>query len=187
MANISDTETNPETLDLMGVLQGRTYPRDEVIVFTDERMMYELGKLNIKVDQNPADADLEEARNVLVDQFKEAALTIHIRGVSRHLLEQIYTEVNDKFPPVYNILGTQQPDALAVEELMVRKWELMVERVTSPSGAAMTPTRDDIVAMRGFLPISSMKAVDNAINVMADLISKTYEMTVQELGFLSQP
>lgn len=83
MSNEDTTATqNPATFDLIGMLTGRSFPEDDVVIYLDEATAYEIGKLD-KIQQEKVPVSQALLNNIPKDQI-ELLTDDFIASVSKH-------------------------------------------------------------------------------------------------------
>jgi len=141
-----------KTFSVLDAAKGRSYPTDEVTVYTDVASLYLLNELDTTVN----DAETGEEANAvepeiaeLREKIKASAMTFHLRGFSPGVRESINDEARAKFGEDVNL---DEGDPLV--------WRLnrfineSIIRATNVEGAVDEHrwTYDDVVALRGILP-----------------------------------
>lgn len=174
--------------DLIAALSGRTYPVEKVPVFLDEALMYEYVKVSKEAEEDPANEAKQVAREKMLEAFKDFAITVTLRGVSRDILEAIEDEILEKYPMEYDVLGRPKPNRERVEEFAVRYWNVFVIKVEAPDGSVLAPpSADDLAYFRKKAPQAAIDAVEDGINTLREGPAAAYEKMVKDPAFLSRP
>jgi hypothetical protein len=95
-----ETASAQGTLNVLEAAKGRAYPDDDVVIYTDAKAAYEAHRLAVlaadQTDSDKADeigAQEKDAR----DRVLASALTFHLRGFSRGVIDAINEEARVKF------------------------------------------------------------------------------------------
>lgn len=141
-----------KTFSVLDAAKGRSYPTDEVTVYTDVASLYHLNEL----DAIANDAETGDEANVvepeiaeLREKIKASAMTFYLRGFSPGVRESINDEARAKFG-----------DDVSLDKGDPLVWRLnryineSIITVTNAEGAVDKHrwTYDDVVSLRGFLP-----------------------------------
>lgn len=175
-----------KTFDLIAALAGRSVPEEKVPIFLDEALMYEYARLTRDSDYDPKNKEKELLRDETLAKFKDLCVTVTVRGVPEHIIEAVRVSVDKEYPPERNAFGVLTPHRQADEEFTVRMWQAYIPRMETPTGEALTPNRDDILAFRAGAPRVALIAVKMAIDKLTEDTIKGYEQIVQDPDFLSR-
>lgn len=179
------------TLNLADILSGISYPKDRVTVYLNPAVAYELSKVAKLIAQG-GDADrileLESIQDKLEAEGKEAALTFHLTGASRHDKENVLKSVMDEFPVENDVFGRPKNQPEADEVYANRRWALHIEKIEYSNGASIeNPSAADLNVFRGQAPDFSVDQVERAIVALESGEKSGFESLAQGHDFLSQP
>lgn len=178
---------DPKTFDLIAALQGRSYPKETVTIFLDEALMYEYAKATKAADQDPQNKEKAAAVEALSESFKSLALKVTVRGIPSHVHKSIRDTVLAKHPIQYDHFNQPKANPEFSELYDQLLWENQVVQIEAPDGSTLTPTPEDIRAMRREAPETAVNAIVEAINLLSEGAQSGYEQIVQDPSFLSQP
>ena len=179
--------TDTKTFDLAGALAGRTYPEETAVIFLDEALMYAYHKATEDHLHDPANADKLKAVADMEETFASAALRVKIKGCPPHLVREMAVALDAEFPVKKNVFGQIEPNPERGEAFAIRLWSLYITSITGPDGSSMTPSPEDLKALRDTAPESATEAIDGAIARLREGAEKGYTEAVSDLGFLSKP
>lgn len=89
-----------KTFSVLDTVKGRSYPTDEVTIYTDVESLYKVLKLENKVNDETDDDVINEVDkeiSTLREKIEESALTFHLRGFSYGVWDSIDKETTAKF------------------------------------------------------------------------------------------
>lgn len=147
------------------VLEGRSYPRDEVQICIDEDLLYRLKKARADGDEN------------LVKQLEEkkakSTYTLKLVGVSSEKREELEKIAEEKFPRRYEQIknfkdGTLQRQEVPSEERADYNndllWATQIEQIIAPDGRVDTaPGVATARKLRKTAPLGELIRVQQAI------------------------
>ena len=113
------TIVDPRTFDLFAVDESVTYPTDTVTIYRDRASLYELHKLEARINKSLGlnVEKLEEAATALRAKVEASSLTIEFKG----LPTEVITEIRDSIPatkvPEPDIANLASDDAQAMLQL----------------------------------------------------------------------
>lgn len=181
------TETDKtKTFDLFGFLDGRAYPEDDVVVYTDEQSAYEVGENNQKIEdirislkntgitdaerkrREKSIKDLEKANEGLGEKIKSTRLVFHMRGLPPEIINELSEKHNDSMDGTLEIMGA------------------MIQWVTDAEGRrdSRLYDLDAVKALRGKIPPSSFLKMIEKTNSLLMASLAFNEMTDE--GFLAK-
>lgn len=195
---------NPETLDLIAVLDGRGYPKDTVTVYFNEDVAYAIHAANAELSRLAALQDhdaykaLDAKLTSLVEEVSSQGYTFHLTGTPRKVRKDILKEVEAKFPKAAerDFLGRPaHPDVEADEYLSARIWQTHIEKIVAPDGAEIVaPDLETIQHLRDTAPDHALKALALKIDGdgrdnkgLAGSASDGFEIAARSSDFLSEP
>ena len=89
-----------KTFDLFEFIEGRSYPSEDVTVYTDAAGVFDLEKIEEKIANttDPDEVDRLDAETLAIkERIRESALTFHLRGVPGPILKDVDSKVEAKF------------------------------------------------------------------------------------------
>ena len=195
------TETE-ETFSFFEVLEGRTYPEDEVTVSMDEAAAYDLGKLQRDMDEAKEPTDLEikefqERADNLQKRIEDSKFTFHLKGVPDDLIADIKEVADERFHDKKinrkNAQGHIErilPEGENANYMRFFSAVMMSLHVTSiqehRTGKVMTaPSADEIAYFYDKAPGAAKERLSQAIAALR-VASAQYEAQLDE-GFFPKP
>ena len=183
---MTENAPDPKTLDLVSVLEGRTYPQEKVVIFLDEDAMYRYAKAEDAHLKDPANKTLEKARDDIFEEFKYSAMIVTLRGVARPVLKALGASINKKYPVKYDAFGRPVHNAERDEAFALRLWETFITQIEHQGSILSSPSPQELKNLRDFAPDAGVDALEKAMDDLRGITKSGYEQAVQELGFLSQ-
>lgn len=184
-------ELNVATFDIADMFAGITYPQDEVVVYTNPGVAYDLHKLSqeaIRVVQEGDEkraSELDEEQKALVRKGETSRYVIHLRGQSRDNRRALIDQVREEFPVEVDFLGREKANAGADELFANLTWALHIEKIVAPNGAVKAvPEVSDVKILRGQLPDSEVAKVEKGIQNLTEGAKSGFETLAQEHDFL---
>jgi hypothetical protein len=170
------SDLNPKTFSVLDALQGRSYPEDDVTVYTDVEALYQYEHVNALVNDalNGDTANQYESQlNGLRERIKASALIIHMRGYAPAIAKTLVAETRAKFQLDSSVLIDQDTDAF--RWLNKRSIAESMIRVTNAEGAVDERlfTVDDVEAFDDFLTPDEMQK----------LVDKSFELSFRGMAF----
>jgi len=167
----------PGTFNILDVLKGTARPKDNVEVYLDEETAYEAANLKIKLSQTDSQdseyAVIEKKLDALVKKLNESKYTFVISGITEGRREEIYSQVEEKFPIEYEEIVNPFTNEKTKEEKENKErdrlftsllWVEQISKIISPDGAEQTNlTLKDVSALRATLPIAASGFINQAI------------------------
>ena len=118
------------TFDVLDFVQGRSYPKDTVNVYTDAGAVYEIAKLETEIS-NELDSDVVDRLDGMVRELKAqvraTSLTFHLRG----LPSPIITDVNNQTDAKHGV-GADTPEK--ANHRLMTLLALSIVEVEKPDG-----------------------------------------------------
>ena len=190
------TELDHETFDIVEFLAGVNYPKDEIEVFLDERVMYLLHKATTELQRLEA-IDTDEAREQVetlrksVQELREQAAAVKVKieyqAIPREVQDNFYDEACEKYPEERNMLtGNVIPNVHRQELHDNLMWAAHVTKITAPSGAVQTDiTVEAAQRFRGYAPRAAIISVDRAIRELYAGAADGFEDAAKDVDFSS--
>ncbi len=179
--------TDPKRFDLIAAIQGRTYPKEDVLVFLDEALAYEYSKAILDHDHDPNNAEKAARRDAIQAELESAALTVTVQGLPPERHEAIRKEAFEKFPMKRNAFGQEEVDRRAAEFVGRQTWMESIVLIATSDGQSMVPSPEELEALEKMAPEASVNAIHMAIVRLQEGAARGYINAVQEHSFLSQP
>ena len=92
--------TDATTFDLFAFVEGQGYPEDSVRVYTDQKSVYEIGKLETEMS-NEKDSDRVDALDVsvkaLTEKVRDSSLVFNLRGVPTPIVLDVEKKMDAKY------------------------------------------------------------------------------------------
>ena len=182
-----------ETFSFVDFIQGRGYPRDEVVLNMDEATAYKIQKLekqkkdDSSLDESALDridAEIASLREVLA----KSALTFKVVGLSTENREELLENAREQVKPEYesnrNFITGQvekvEKESPARDRLYTNLlWKAQIEQIVAPNGAVTVPTLEDIEVFRNKAPQSQQLKLARALGDLA-VASEAFEAGVSD-------
>lgn len=183
--------TNPETLDLVGVLSGRDYPELEVPVYFNEALGFSIQQMREMLSQlqilgrheeyEKVNAELEQ----LVEKAREERFVVTIKAVPEKVYREIMKKVRKDHPDDTDLLGRPKPnpdgDLAFVREL----WRAYLVKVTGPSGNSTGVGEAEVESLLSDAPAPVQEAINAGIADLRTGSKAGFEYAAKEVDFLS--
>lgn len=172
-----DNATAKGTFSVLDAIKGRSYPQDQVTVYTDEAAAYRVHRLNeINSNENDAAAHEEQVRQIeeLKESVKGSALTFRMRGIGSAVKKSVHDEAMTKFGAEefdeagnwikggdrYNEGGQWSDDKILAEHII---------SVTDAAGNVDDHhwSVGDVEALREWLPDQSLTELKNLVRKLS--------------------
>lgn len=183
---------SPKTFDLGEFLAGRSYPEKTVSIYLDEaagltllEMNKELDRLSTLKDTKAFEA-LDKAQQNLIKSLDERKIQVTVRGLPRKLVKDIVAKVEAEYPTKRNAFGQEELNPDGNEALSSLIWAAHITQIVSPDGSTITPSEDDIKALRDLAPQADLRAIQKAIDEVNGA-SDGFEIASRSVDFLSKP
>lgn len=179
---------NPETFSFLDVVQGRGYPKDEVVINLDEQTAYQIQKLETRIADQTDNAEADRLSKELIGlhaKLAQSRFVFKITGVSTELKEQLLEQTIAKIPDTYDtnknfmtgqvekVKKNNPKQGVLFSDLL---WQAMVEQIVAPSGAVDTaPSLETISAFRGRAPESQLLKFNAALEKL-DVAAEAFEV-----------
>lgn len=195
---MTDTELtgSPQTFDLIGAIEGTTFPQAEVPFLFDAEaanavgnMKSELHRLAMLGRTDEHDA-LEEVYFNALEALKAITFRVTVKSVPRKVKKAVLAEADAKYPSEFNPLtGVEKQNFDKLEFYNLLNWRAHIVKFEDPSGKVVEgPLDKDLVEkLLDNAPEASIAAVSAAIEELETGAKSGYEEAVRNLDFLSQP
>lgn len=178
---------DPETFDLSDMFTGVDFPTEEVPVFLNERVAYDLSKVEEEIAKSPDDEKLEKKRKALVKEASKSCFTFHLEGIPSSNLQNALDEIEKIRPQEFTTFGRPKPDPERNEMTLDAIWVLFIKKIVSPDGKVATvETTEDARSLRKGVPFEVSEKVTAAINELRERVAKGFESLAMETDFLSK-
>lgn len=186
-----------KTLDLASVLSGIGFPEDDVEVYFDESIGYEVYKAEQTLHLTEIRGNEEELRSLaeklddLKRKARDSVFTVTVRGIPEATRRACDKKARDKFPVSYSFLGQAEPDPERDDYYNALIWAASIVKVTDSEGRVAVPTEQDIVDLRSKVGRSFISTITKALDELVSGVSeglessKGFEQEVQDVDFLS--
>lgn len=175
------------TFDLTSMFTGEDFPTDTFPVFVNERIAFELSRLEEKILQDPENEALEAERVRLLDEARGAMFEVTLQGVPRDQYLAVVEDIAERFPSELTGLGRLKPNRDRDEALESAVWSLYIKSIRDPHGAVGEGiTEEEATLMRRNLPGPAVSDIATRISNLSQSVQKGYEGLAQEIDFLSQ-
>lgn len=185
------TELNHASFDLLGVLSGRDYPTLDVHVYFNEKLGFDIYRLE-KQRQEAFLSDDEQKEKIdkeltdLVNQSKNERWTVKLKSVSEQVRKDIQVSVDKEFPVKANFLGVSDPNPERDELFTKKNWAVYIQAVEDPDGNPNLVNDELIEKLYGLAPSGFHKAVNGGIRELQEGANAGFETAAKELNFLSE-
>lgn len=203
----------PGTFNIVSVLQGRAYPKTEVVVYLDEAIAYEASLVQDKIDeldtkigkgkmtekQSSMRDELINQKEELADKMRASAYTVEISGISEGKREEIFAQAKKRYPIEYENSSNMAEVLLGGDNKRTEKesperdnlftdllWQESIKKITDPEGNIQTEfPYASIKEMRNSFPLSAIMNINQTIEKMRAAAA----LFVMETGedFLAKP
>lgn len=187
----------PGTFSILNVLNERAYPREEVIAYLDEQAAYDASQIQSKIDELSKNEDANKAkinelakkRDAVIKKLELSKYTFTVSGISEGMREDLNKESIEKYP--IELEEEKNPFTGEVTKKEVENkerdryftnliWHSAIEKIVNPDGDAQeNVTMEDVIALRGMLPIAAIGALNQAIEKLR-MATAVFMMTVDE-------
>lgn len=195
----------PGTFNIVNVLQERSYPSVTVDVYLDETVAFKASQLQEHISEleksasrkkagalEIANREIETEREKLkevIESISDSKYTFTVTGISEGKREEMLNLAIAKFPVEYD--ETTNPitgEVKRVEKEDERRdrlftdllWREQITKITAPNGDIQENLSiEDIIAMRGALPIIAFGKINEAIEKVR-IASSVFLMSVDE-------
>ena len=189
-----DDAKRPGVFNIVDAVRGRAYPKDEVDVFIDEKIAFEVAAMNELIDgiSNEMDKtilnkkevdefikrrdEVMDERDRLIKEMGGNKYVFHITGVSEGARQDMYEKAVEKFPIKYEknrnpLTGVVEKEEVENSErdryFTALLWEAYISKVVAPDGSEQNGiTYEDAVELRRSLPLAAISTITEAIEKM---------------------
>lgn len=183
--------TSEEVFSFAEVVQGRSYPSEDVNIYLDEATAYRIAKIEeaIAVEADSDRVNKLEAEIIsLREQLEKSKYVFKIAGIPTEVREGLLTKAYAEIPATYhhnkNFLtgGLEKVEKESPERDKLYTnllWQAHVNQIIAPDGRVETsPSLAAIVAFRG-APLSQQQKLANAINKLV-VAADAFEQVVDD-------
>lgn len=172
-----------DTFDVFGVLEGRSFPTDEVTVVTNPAALYEIVRLeNLIADSMDGDEvnALDEQIAALKERARDSALTFHLRGFPYSVVEDIENAIQEENP---DLDLSEGPGAVMANSRYVAA---SIVKVVKADGSEDTRnwTASDVDRLRGSLYPDQFEQILDTVQRLS--FSSAYFESAVSADFLSK-
>ena len=161
-----------EQFDLFGFLEARSFPTEDVMVYTNEQAAQKAVPLveervkRLKKDENADVSEIDAQLEEIQKEASESAITFHLRGVPQHVIDEAYAIDDNK--------GA------------TRVLAAMLTGVTGPTGETDSKAygQEDIERLYGVLPPQGANTITKAVGRMV-VASLAFD-AMADAGFLAK-
>lgn len=187
---------SPETFDLIGAIEGTTFPEKTVDFLFDAAAANTLAAINRELEKflalgmTDSYNDLEKVYFKAIEDLKDHIYKVTVRAVPRKTRKGILAEADAKYPVKRNaITGQEEPDFDKMEFLNLLTWRAHIQKFEDPQGRVVTGPlpRETVEHLLDNAPDASIAAVSQAIDDLTNGAQAGYEQAVRNLDFLSEP
>lgn len=185
------TELDHKTFDLGNVIAGIKFPEDDVTVYFNEDIGYQIHKAETALRTAEIRGNEEALRNLdekiekLKKEVADQAYTVTLRGIpdsTRRICDQ---KSREKFEVEYSFLGQPTPNPERDDYFSSLLWAESIVKVTDPSGAVALPDEKTILDLRNALGRTASLAISNGIRELVDGAKSGFESAAKDVDFLS--
>lgn len=191
----SDLTGPPETFDLIGAIEGTTYPEADVRFLFDAKAANALAALDSELKKNLALGRTDEYNAIepvffdAIENLKAATFTVTVRSTPRKVRKAVLAEADAKYPVQRNALtGVEEPNFEKQEFLNVLTWRAHIVKFTDPGGKVVQGPLDRALVEKLLdeAPDASIAAVSEKIDELQNGAAAGYGMAVRNLDFSSE-
>ena len=184
-------QLNPKTFDLIGVLSGRDYPELEVPVYFNEKLGFEIHRIQKKIREAELRADseaikaLDAEKDALVKSAVSEKYVVTLQGIPEEVYRSILSKVEEEFPNETDFVGNVKPNPKG-DSLFTRKlWEAYLREVTAPDGTKNFVGEKEVDALIAKAPAAAQEAITGGISELRTGAKAGFEYAAKEVDFLS--
>lgn len=176
-----------KTFDLIGALEGRSYPQEDVDVYLDEGVAHEIELLEetMKVLAMHGDAEghaeLEARRDELAEKVRNSKVIFTIQGNSREAKNDIRDEWLARCLEK-DLVTPKLPQNQHAEELAVLTTAAQTIKITGPDGSEVPLTEEVIRKFRLQAPDAAISRIEKALK-RVNSVAEGFEIAVQSVDF----
>lgn len=184
-------QLDPKTFDLIGVLSGRDYPELEVPVYFNERLGFEIHRVQKKIAEAEVRGDskaleaLDAELNGLVKQAESEKFVVTLQGIPEKVYRSIIEKVNEDFPNETDILGREKSNPKGDAAFTRNLWQAYIRTVTSPDGSQNHVGEAEVDALIANAPAVTQEAITKGISELRTGSKAGFEYAAKEVDFLS--
>lgn len=187
---------DPITFDLIGAIEGTTYPETEVRFYFDARAAQQIHGMNKRLTLLGALGRTEEYEELepqffqAIEDLKDKEYIVTVRGVPREVKKAWVAKAQAKHPDKKpNKDGYQEPNVAGMAYVQLLQWQSHIVSIANPEGKVNTgPFEESVIeSLLNRAPDASLAAVAEAIEELDTGTKSGYEEAVRNRDFLSEP
>lgn len=168
--NIIEDALAEGTFDVLSAARGNAYPTDNILIFTDQALAYEIRKVEAQINgENDGELvnQLDEYKQSLIEDLKETSLRFYLRGHAPGVTKKLKREADKQFGKDFAL-----KDGYTLEDKNLwLNYSYLAEDIVQIENAQgqfdQTPkTYDDIVELAAWIPGPEF---DKVFNLMFEL------------------
>jgi len=189
----------PGTFSFIERLRGRNYAKDDVIVYLDEQLGYELNELVVELRTNDdlnaqTTTELEEKIAQKIAELAPHAYTFHLHGISSRDYNNLIDSAANLYPYEYeeetDILGRKTKTIKENEDRQEYftgiLWLACIESIVAPDSSVASDIGPELIAeMRTSAPIAAVHRINQTVEKLR-MATDWIEYT-QDEDFLAKP
>ena len=183
---------DPGTFDLLGAIEGTTFPETTVPFLFDAEAANALAAINremqkaLILERKDEYEALEVSYGAAREALKGATFEVTLKSIPRKVKKAILAEADAKYKPKHNALtGREEDNFEKVEFYNLLTWRAHIVKFTDPTGKVVNgPLDRELVGkLLDNAPEASIAAVSEAIDDLENGSKAGYEQAVQMLDF----
>lgn len=196
MTDETELTGSPETFDLLGAIEGTTYPEVDVPFYFDAESALLISNMNKELQKLAALGRIEQYEALepvffeAVEALKDSQFTFTLKSVPRKVKKAWVAKAQAKFPDKQaDALGNVQPNIEGFQYVELLQWQSYLIKITDPTGkVSLGPFPEATVSkLMDEAPEASLQAVSEAISELDEGVKSGYEVAVRNLDFSSAP
>lgn len=180
-------------IDFAKVFSGQEYPKDSVSVIVNEKLGYDVHRIQQEIstalatDDKDARKELEEKYAELAKKAKDFTYTFHLTAISREVKESLTQSVRAEFDIETDMFGNAKPNDAAEKAYKSRRWALHTEKIEGPGGSvSVAPTPENLAAFLLQAPDPAIEQIDAKITELSGSGAHAgFDLLVRDADFLS--
>lgn len=180
-------------------LQGRAYAQDEVTIYLNEALAYDLEALKITYENTPTlSADkitfLENEIARVKEELKPDAIKFYLHGISSKQYNDIVDDAKEQFPYEYETVqniftGKNEKEVIQTKErtdyFLAQYWLACIDHLEDSEGNVDELTVESIKAIRDFAPIAAVAEIQNTLDKLR--LATNWIEGIEDEDFLAKP
>lgn len=185
----------PETFDLIGAIEGSTFPETTVRFLFDSAAATSIAQTNLELQKLLALGRSDEYETLekvyfdAIEALEPVTFKVTVKSVPRKVKKAVFAELDAAHPPKVNVLtGIEEQSVDRIEFYNVLNWRAHIIRFEDPQGRVVDGPldRDLIQKLLDNAPEASIAAIENAIEELETGSKAGYEQAVRNIDFLSE-